>query len=101
MKCNVIPSSCGVMQKNIFRHTSAQLALFACLFVCAHLHAQYENGGLVGTVRDGSGAPIANAAVAITNTGTAATTQTKTNGSGDYDVPSLRVGVYTIKASAP
>ena len=64
-------------------------------------YGQYENGSLVGTIRDGSGAPIPNAAVTVTNTATAITSSTKTNGEGDYDVPSLRVGVYTITASAP
>jgi hypothetical protein len=62
--------------------------------------AQFDNGSAVGTIRDGSGAPIPGADVKITNTATAISTQTKTNGSGDYEVPSLHVGVYTIAASA-
>jgi hypothetical protein len=69
--------------------------------VSTEARGQYENGSLVGTIRDSSGAPIANAAVTVTNTATAISSSTKTNGVGDYDVPSLKVGVYTITASAP
>jgi hypothetical protein len=71
------------------------------LFVCISLHAQYDNGSLVGTIRDGSGAPIAGASVTITNDATAIATQARTNASGDYEVPTLKVGAYTIVASAP
>jgi hypothetical protein len=83
-------------------HSARKFALVVLLFVfSSQLHAQYENGSLLGTVRDSSGAPIVNAALAITNTATAITTQAKTNDVGDYDVPSLRVGIYTITASSP
>ncbi|QHN02880.1 TonB-dependent receptor [Granulicella sp. WH15] len=76
------------------------LAIFVLLVFCASLRAQYDNGSLVGTIRDASGAPIAGASVTITNNATSITSQTKTNGSGDYEVPSLRAGVYKIAASA-
>jgi hypothetical protein len=76
--------------------------LSALLFVlsCASLHAQYDNGSLVGTIKDGSGAPIPGALVTITSDATALATQAKTNGSGDYEVPSLKVGSYSISATA-
>ena len=83
-------------------HSARKFALVVLLFVfSSQLHTQYENGSLLGTVRDSSGAPIANAALAITNTATAISAQAKTNDVGDYNVPSLRVGVYTITASSP
>jgi hypothetical protein len=71
------------------------------LFLVAPLHAQYDNGSVVGTVRDATGAPIPNAAVTLTNTDTAIAMKVKTNGLGDYEAPSVRVGVYTIEASVP
>src|SRR5580698_9973436 len=70
-------------------------------FSIQFLHAQYENGSLVGAVRDGSGAGVSGAVVTITNNATGVATKEMTNGSGDYEVPSLRIGVYTISASAP
>jgi hypothetical protein len=70
------------------------------LFLGVQLQAQYDNGSLVGTIRDSSGAAVPGAAVTITNTATEITTKEITNGSGDYEVPSVRVGIYTISASA-
>jgi len=77
--------------------------LFAFVFVLlgSRLQAQYDNGSLVGTIRDATGAPIPNATVIITNMATAIATQAKTNATGDYEVPTLHVGVYTISATAP
>src|SRR5271166_6666026 len=75
------------------------VSAFVLFSLCSQLHAQYENGGLVGTIRDASGAPIAGAAVKITNNDTASVSETKTNGSGDYEFPSVRVGTYSVTAS--
>ena len=77
------------------------LSVILLMISSGQSHAQYENGSLFGTIRDASGSPVAGADVSIANTATGITTQTKTDGSGDYDVPQLRVGVYTITASAP
>jgi hypothetical protein len=88
------------MRKNIVSPTSLLLAVLLVFSFCTRLHAQYENGSLVGTIKDGTGAPVADATVKIVNDATAAVVEVKTNGSGDYEVPSLRVGVYTISASA-
>ncbi len=77
------------------------MSLCLLLASSASLCAQYDNGSLVGTIRDPSGAPIAHASVKITNTATAITTQATTNDTGDYDVSSLRVGTYTVDATAP
>ena len=80
---------------------SALLAIAAVFLLLPSLvFAQYENGSVLGTIRDSSGAPIAHATVKITNNATSISTETKTNDDGNYDVPSLRVGVYTISASA-
>ena len=63
--------------------------------------AQYEDGSLTGTIHDATGAVVTNAAVIVTNANTGIATKVTTNGSGDYEVPSLRVGTYGIKAEAP
>jgi outer membrane receptor protein involved in Fe transport len=62
--------------------------------------AQYENGSLVGTIHDSSGAAIPNVNVAVTNNATGIVTNVASNGSGDYEVPSLRFGTYTVRAKA-
>ncbi len=62
--------------------------------------AQYEDGSLTGTIHDATGAVVSNAAVTVTNVNTGIGTRVTTNSSGDYDVPSLRVGTYSILAEA-
>jgi outer membrane receptor protein involved in Fe transport len=64
-------------------------------------HAQYEDGSLVGTIRDSSGAAITGATIQVVNTATGIQNNAASNGSGDYEVLSLRVGVYKITATAP
>jgi hypothetical protein len=83
------------MRKNRFSSTPRFLAAILFFFTCTYLQAQYENGSLVGTIRDTSGAAVFGAVVTITNNATAVTAKVTTNGAGDYEIPSLRVGVYT------
>jgi hypothetical protein len=63
-------------------------------------NAQYEDGSLVGTIRDSSGAVVSGAAVSVTNTATGIVERVTTRGDGDYEFPSLRTGVYTVSATA-
>src|SRR5580658_1336091 len=62
--------------------------------------AQYEDGSLIGTIHDASGAVVPNATITVTNVNTGITAKVASNSSGDYEVPSLHVGVYSIKAEA-
>jgi hypothetical protein len=87
------------MRTNKVLQVSTLLAA-VLFFTSTFLNAQYENGSIVGTIRDKSGAGIPNAAVTITNNATAVATKATTNAEGDYEAPSLHVGVYTIAASS-
>ena len=89
------------MRKNILSQAPRFLAAIVFFLTSSLLHAQYENGSLVGTIRDTSGAAVSGAVVTITNNATAVTTKTISNGDGDYELPSIHVGVYNISASAP
>ena len=75
-------------------------AIALLLFPLA-LSAQYENGSILGTIRDPSGAPVAHAKVTVTNNATSISTNAESNDVGEYDVPQLRAGVYTVSATAP
>jgi hypothetical protein len=74
-------------------------AFFAALTPKAS--AQYEDGSLIGTIHDATGAVLNNATITVTNINTGNATTITSNTSGDYEVPSLRVGVYTIRVEAP
>jgi hypothetical protein len=70
-------------------------------FCSINARAQYEDGSLVGSIHEATGAAVPNAAVTVTNVNTGNVVKLTANGAGDYEAPSLRVGVYNIEASAP
>jgi len=70
------------------------------VFCCNFATAQYEDGSLIGSIHDSTGAGIGTAAVTVTNVNTGNVIKVIANGTGDYEVASLRVGVYNIEASA-
>jgi hypothetical protein len=61
--------------------------------------AQFENGSIVGTVHDGTGAVVSGATVKATNNATGVVSTRTTNDSGDYDIPELRVGLYNVEVT--
>ncbi len=71
----------------------------ACLLAIP-AQAQYDNGSLVGTIRDTTGTPVSAALVILTNTATGIVTETNTGNTGDYEFPSVRVGIYSVHAAS-
>src|SRR5689334_15480169 len=84
------------MRKNLVLAIAA-LVCFVLLPIRAV--AQYENGSIVGTVHDASGAVISAATVKVTNVATGVVSARQTNDSGDYEVPALRVGQYNVEVT--
>ena len=85
------------------KHISSLNLLWAGLILLVFssmAHAQYEDGSVVGTIHDTSGADVAGATVTVTNTATGIQNTVTSNGSGDYEVPSVRAGLYRISAAA-
>ena len=62
--------------------------------------AQFDDGSILGSIHDSTGAAVSNAEVTVTNVSTGIIVKVNANASGDYEVPSLRIGVYNIEASA-
>ena len=77
----------------------ACLAL-ALVFVVSAM-AQTQTGQISGTVRDPTGAVIANAKVTIKSTNTGLTREAASNSSGIYLLPSLRPDTYQVTVEAP
>jgi hypothetical protein len=67
--------------------------LFACAVYCA---AQAATGNFRGTVSDATGALLPNCSVAIANATTGFARTVKTNERGDFNAPSIPVGVYNV-----
>ena len=60
------------------------------------LWAQSDRATITGNVTDPSGAVIVGATVAATNTATRVSTRTTSTSTGNYTIPSLRVGTYEL-----
>ncbi len=73
-------------------------------FLLAHpwaLVAQVDEGAITGTVVDPSGATVANADVTLLNTDQGITIESKTSASGSYVFSPVRIGNYSVTATAP
>jgi hypothetical protein len=63
--------------------------------------SQVDEGAINGVIQDSTGAVIPNAHVTLLNTDQGITLETTANGSGEYIFSPVRIGHYTVSASAP
>src|ERR1035438_897529 len=82
--------------------------IWTCLFVlgffCAFTGialAQVDQGAINGVVRDTAGAVVQGAVVTLTNTDTNFVLPGKTDARGQYTFSPIKIGHYTVSASAP
>ena len=62
--------------------------------------AQVDQGAIIGVVTDSTGAVIPGAQVSVTETDTGLVLKAKTNSSGNYFFSPIKIGNYTVSASA-
>ena len=74
------------------------LALLLLFSLARTGRAQETRGQILGRVHDQSGAVVAGAAVSALNVSTNVKSTTKTNATGDYALPFLNPGAYTVTA---
>jgi hypothetical protein len=79
--------------------TAAALQI-ALLFFSVPSRGQETTARLVGNIVDPSGAPVSGAVVRVQNAATSISRETKTDASGDYSLPLLPVGDYSVTATA-
>ncbi len=86
----------------MFKRKSIFSALMlVVLFMSARtLLGQADQGTVTGLVQDSSGAAIANASVILTNLGTNQTLKTNADSAGEFSFPPVRIGDYSLTASA-
>jgi hypothetical protein len=63
--------------------------------------AQVKSSAITGTVTDRTGAAVPNATVTVVEQETSTSTTTQTTAKGEYTVPYLPIGHYTLVVSAP
>ncbi len=61
---------------------------------------QVDEGSITGTITDSTGAVVPGASVSLLNTDQGLTLQTKTNSGGGYTFSPVRIGHYTVTATA-
>ncbi len=87
--------SFGPAVKRCGSHLTVLLAVFFVLFAA---HALAQEGTIVGTVSDPSGAAVPNASIRVTNVETGQARNLTTSGDGQYVVPDLHIGRYSVRA---
>jgi len=83
---------------------NAWMVLVACILAIAPtmtLWAADLTARIRGTVTDSTGAVVANAAITATNTGTGLTYKASSGNTGNFEVPSLPIGTYTVTVEVP
>jgi hypothetical protein len=75
------------------------VVMLLAVFSATLLHAQ-DYASLTGTVRDSSGASIANAQVVVSSAERGINRETTTNSDGEYSVPALPPGSYDVSVTA-
>src|SRR6266849_5287168 len=79
-----------------------RLAIF-CVFILLAIapvcDAQTFRGGISGRIADATGAVLPGVAVTATNDATGVVRTTVTSASGDFSIPDLQLGTYTIEAT--
>ncbi len=69
--------------------------------LAASLFAQNDRGTITGEVKDPAGSVVPNATVVAANMGTGAESKSTTTSTGNYTIPSLTAGMYTLTVEAP
>jgi hypothetical protein len=83
------------------RRFRSGFVLLGLLLITSMVFGQIRSGTISGTVKDPTGAVVANADVIVTEQETNVATATKTNSSGQYTVPYLPAGTYTVSVTVP
>src|SRR5215472_14119605 len=74
------------------------LRFIVCLAATATAYGQGVNGTITGTVTDPSGSVVSGASVEATNVETGVLYTAASTNTGNYAIPNLPVGTYTVTA---
>ncbi|MBV9625405.1 MAG: carboxypeptidase regulatory-like domain-containing protein [Acidobacteria bacterium] len=80
------------------KHCLRGLIISGTLLVAASVSAFAQEGTIIGTVTDPSGAAVPNVSITVTNSDTGQISRFNTNDVGQYVAPDLRIGHYSVRA---
>jgi hypothetical protein len=78
------------------RRLSVSIGLSTLFFFAGASFAQVDRSGLTGTVTDASGSLLPRAHVTVVENATGLRRETVSDASGNYNIPQLPVGIYTV-----
>lgn len=87
------------MPKEKLSFATLIVAILLLTLTALSVHAQTEQAGITGTVRDRQGGAIPDALIEIAQSGTGLTRTTRTSGSGAFFIGALPIGNYSVSIS--
>jgi hypothetical protein len=85
----------------MYRLLTRVLVTVSLALLCSVSLFGQETATITGTVADPSGSVIPGAKITVTNAGTGQVRNVETNSSGNFIVPDLPIGTYSVRAEAP
>src|SRR5258708_17789624 len=77
------------------------LSLALVVLLAAPALSQFEAGSVLGTIRDANDAVVRGARITLTNNETGITAVTTSDDNGNYEFPTVKVGLYKVTAEQP
>ena len=77
---------------------SLNVAVLLCVLAAVPLYGQTPSGEISGVITDASGSVLPGVTITLTNVATNAQRVVQTNEAGQYVMPALQPGVYSLKA---
>jgi hypothetical protein len=93
------PTHAGIIASLLKRVDVRFALLFAAVILLFATQSVAQEATIVGTVTDPTGAAVPNVSITVTNTDTGLSRTLTTSSDGQYVVPGLHIGHYTVKAS--
>src|SRR5579871_4612237 len=84
-----------------FKCVELSLVFIVLCYASVLCFAQSDRGSVSGVVTDPSGSALTGAKVTVTNTAMGTQNSTVTTGAGNYSIPELAAGEYSVTVSAP
>ena len=94
------PAYAGSIAATLGSRSLKFLAVLLVFLGIAVTRGAAQEGTIVGTVTDPSGAAVPNASITLTNTDTGQQKTINTNGEGQYVAADIRIGRYVVRAQA-
>jgi Carboxypeptidase regulatory-like domain/TonB dependent receptor-like, beta-barrel len=94
------PTNAGSLGRFLKRCDLRLVVLFAALIVLFAAQGLAQEATIVGTVTDPTGAAVPNVNITVTSNDTGLSRTLTTSSDGQYVVPDLHIGSYSVKASA-